>query len=111
MRSRHLCQVDGFAILAYGAHCAISLVVTEAVLYAYNDPAQCMSADVRLGDSQCRPYHKLVKTTPKPNATKNSRGELPGVLLFFPESVGVAVGAAEAVLVASAIFNRRVCVG
>lgn len=105
MGPRHLCQVDGLAILAYGTHGAISLVVSEAVLYAYDDPAQCMSAYVELRDSQCRTYHRLVKTTPKPSATKNSRGELPGVLLFFPESVGVAVGAAEAVLVASAMFD------
>jgi hypothetical protein len=55
-------------------------------------------------------YHKLVKTTPKPNATKNSRGELPGVLLFLPVSVGVAVGTADEVLVGSAIFNWRICV-
>lgn len=63
------------------------------------------------GEGQRRPYHRLVKTTPKPNATKNSRGELPGVLLFFPESVGVAVGGAEAVPVASAMFNWCLCVG
>jgi hypothetical protein len=55
------------------------------------------------------PYHKFVKTTPKPNATKNSRGELPGVLLFLPLSVGVGVGTADEVLVASAMFSWRVC--
>lgn len=38
-------------------------------------------------------YHRLVKTTPNPRATKNSRGELVGLeLLFFPlRSVLVAL--------------------
>ena len=39
-------------------------------------------------------YHRLVKTTPKPRATKNKRGELvgPELLLWFPllEEVGEA---------------------
>jgi hypothetical protein len=47
---------------------------------------------------QRQAYHKLVKTTPNPSATKNSRGELPGVLLLLPESVCVG-DAAAAVLV------------
>lgn len=33
-----------------------------------------------LGESGA--YHRLVKTTPKPRATKNSRGELVGPELF-----------------------------
>ena len=52
-----------------------------------------------------QPYHKLVKTTPNPSATKNSRGELPGVLLLLPESVWVGDGTAEDVLVASAMLE------
>lgn len=59
---------------------------------------------------QSQPYHKLVKTTPKPSATKKSRGELPGVLLLLPESVWVGVGAAADVLVASAMVNWCICV-
>lgn len=60
---------------------------------------------------QGQPYHKLVKTTPKPSATKNSRGELPGVLLFLPESVWVGgAAAADVVLVASAMVDWCVCV-
>jgi hypothetical protein len=110
MRSRHLRQVDGLAILVYSAHCAISLIVSEAILYAYNDPTQCVRACSLATVNSVEPYHKLVKTTPKPNATKNSRGELPGVLLFLPVSVWVGVGTADEVLVASAIFDWRVCV-
>ena len=49
--------------------------------------------------------HKLVKTTPNPSATKNSRGELPGVLLLLPESVWVGDAAAADVLVASAMVK------
>lgn len=45
-----------------------------------------------------RPYHKLVKTTPKPKATKNSNGELvgPPPPPPPPEDV-VAAGAASVV--------------
>ena len=54
---------------------------------------------------QRQAYHKLVKTTPNPSATKNSRGELPGVLLLLPESVWVGDAAAADVLVASAMVK------
>jgi hypothetical protein len=33
-------KVDRFAILVYCAHGAISLVIAEAILYTYNDPAR-----------------------------------------------------------------------
>ena len=41
------------------------------------------------------PYQRFVKTTPKPNATKKSSGELVGplLLLLLPESVGLDAGA------------------
>jgi hypothetical protein len=64
------------------------------------------------GDNDIPPastYHKFVKTTPKPRATKNSRGELPGVLLFLPWSVGVGVAVADEVVVVSGMLKRRVC--
>jgi len=35
-------------------------------------------------------YHKFVKTTPNPNATKNRRGELVGPPLLVDVAVGVA---------------------
>ena len=37
-----------------------------------------MSAQFGTTRSSLIAYHKFVKTTPKPNATKNSRGELVG---------------------------------
>jgi hypothetical protein len=35
-------KIDRFAILVYCSHGAISLVIAEAVLYTYNDPARDM---------------------------------------------------------------------
>ena len=57
---------------------------------------------------QQQSYHKLVKTTPKPSATKNSRGELPGVLLLLPVSVWVGPGTAP-VLVEVDMTDWCVC--
>lgn len=37
-------------------------------------------------------YHKFVKTTPNPRATKNNRGELVGPLLLFVWGGGGGVG-------------------
>lgn len=45
-------------------------------------------------------YHRLVKTTPKPKATKNRSGEFvgPPPPPPLPSSVGVGVGAAVVVV-------------
>jgi len=40
-------------------------------------------------------YHKFVKTTPKPRATKNRRGELVGPLPPLDEPVLVAAGGSD----------------
>jgi len=64
---------------------------------------------------QCHPtfvvetYHKLVKTTPKPRATKNSKGELVGPLLLFlvSSSVGVGDGADGVVVVSDMLAEVR----
>lgn len=40
-------------------------------------------------------YHKFVKTTPKPRATKNRRGELVGPLPPLDEPEVVAAGGRE----------------
>jgi len=45
------------------------------------------------------PYHRFVKTTPKPSATKKSSGELVGPPLPFDLDVCVAEGTADVVLV------------
>lgn len=54
-----------------------------------------MKKDVRLEGQKA--YHKLVKTTPKPRATKNKRGELVGPELFewSPLFVGLGAGGLE----------------
>lgn len=54
---------------------------------------------VRQGFGGKEAYHKLVKTTPKPRATKNKSGELvgPELLLLFPLLVGEGEGGVEVV--------------
>jgi hypothetical protein len=48
-------QVDGFAILVYCAHGAVSLVVPETVLDTYNDPERDMLVFAAVGqDSATR---------------------------------------------------------
>lgn len=45
-----------------------------------------------MGNAPLSTYHKLVNTTPKPRATKNSSGELVGLLLFSGGGPAVGVG-------------------
>ena len=104
MSSRHCTEVYWLAVLAV-SQLAIALVVSEAVLDADDDPeddCQLISANTEVPATSQRhalTYHKFVKTTPKPRATKKSRGELvgPGLLpLALPEVV--AEGGAEEVV-------------
>jgi hypothetical protein len=78
----HLREVDGLPILAYRPRLAVSLVVSEAVLDAYDDPVMGVVVSECLRQESAlllrKPYHRFVKTTPKPSATKNSKGELVG---------------------------------
>ena len=80
MGARHGVEINGLAILGISGG-AVALVVSEAVLDADDDP------DITMASAKPTPmpasqmtYHKLVKTTPKPRATKNSSGELVGPL-------------------------------
>jgi len=73
----------------------ITLVVSEAVLYTDNDPVSCQ-LDVLEHTREWNTHHKLVKTTPKPKATKKSSGEL-GPFPEFPELVAEGGGLAEVV--------------
>lgn len=60
-----------------------------------------------------KPYHKFVKTTPNPRATKKSSGELVGPPLLLPlldAALVVALAMAELVAVAADIV-AIVCVG
>lgn len=57
-------------------------------------------------------YHKFVKTTPKPSATKNSSGELVGPLELVSELfVGVGELVDEVVVVAMVARPGRCCGG
>lgn len=62
----------------------IPLIISEAILDTDNDPRNgelvCVYRRRVSGDrrAQEQAYHRLVKTTPNPNATKKSNGELVG---------------------------------
>lgn len=109
MRPRHCRHVYGLAVLVL-LRPTIPLVVSEAVLDANDDPMIGMSAYLVIISFKpqnfcrlrmCRElYHRFVKTTPKPSATKKSKGELVGPPPP-PELLGavdVAAGGATAVL-------------
>lgn len=81
------------------------MVVSETVLHANDNPIFQKSTDVfhwhcreqEGGKEASATYHKFVKTTPKPRATKNKRGELVGPpppplpSPLFPVLVGTAL--------------------
>lgn len=84
MRPRHCRHVNGFTVFIV-ALLAIPLVVSKAIFDSDNDPAGDFVKRLRdwLQSGNCAAlrfltYHKLVKTTPNPKATKNSNGELVG---------------------------------
>jgi hypothetical protein len=74
------------------------LVVAEAVLYTDDNPER-VNQETAMGDEQAVTYHRFVKTTPKPSATKNNRGELELPPPLPVEPVGVADGDEVAVVV------------
>jgi hypothetical protein len=77
VRSRHSCHVDWFPVLASSLGRAAT-VVSEAVLHTNDNPAETVSrTNLHMRRWQCV-YHKFVKTTPNPKATKKSSGELVG---------------------------------
>jgi hypothetical protein len=88
--ARHGHEVNGIAIFT---ECAltIALVVAEAVLHTDDNPGDTGSeGEAKQTRDEKHRYHKLVKTTPKPRATKNRRGELVGPLPPPEEPVLVA---------------------
>lgn len=97
MRSGHGNQVDWVAIFSHGS-LAVALVVSEAVFDTDNDPKGEVSYVATSPDHIS--YHKFVKTTPKPRATKNSRGELvgPPPPLELEAALVVATGELEVVV-------------
>jgi len=91
----HSHHVDRLSIFSQ-CHLSVAAVVSEAVLDTNDNPVRLSVFEI-LRDRQADDYQRLVKTTPKPRATKNSSGELVGPLLF--ELVGADVAAEPAELV------------
>jgi hypothetical protein len=104
-------EVDGLAILVQCLRTPVALVVSEAILDADDDPRwQSGQHSAAFRALWCSAYHRLVKTTPKPNATKKSSGELVGPLLsllLLSLWVGEGVGEEELV-VAMAVYRVAV---
>lgn len=106
MCPRHVGQVDRIAVLVESTCLAVALVVSKAVLHPDDDPnSACQYV------SAARPgwvtNHRFVKTTPKPSATKNSKGELVGPPPPpLPEPVPVVVGLGRANVVVDAIVAQ-----
>jgi hypothetical protein len=90
--SRHILKINRLAILT-GSQGSVSGIVTKAVFHTHNDPFSLLVADRLLPTDTA--YHKFVKTTPNPNATKNNKGELVGLLLEPDDVVDVDVAAAR----------------
>jgi hypothetical protein len=120
MRTGHGYQIDWVACL-FAAQLAVSLIVSETVLNTNNDPVNYVRARfflflteecVMAQFSDAPTYHKLVKTTPKPSATKNSSGELvapePPPPPLLPD---VVAALAAAVVVGVAILINKAGVG
>lgn len=99
MRSRHGHHIDRLTIFADDT-ISVSLIVSEAVLYTNDDPEVQISALACFLVGIEETNHKLVKTTPKPRATKKSKGELVGPLLPPPPPTVDALGVGEVVEVA-----------
>jgi hypothetical protein len=78
MRARHGSHIDGFSIFP-GSDSGATSVIPEAVLDTNDDPGTISLENEKKKriHGECA-YHRLVKTTPNPRATKNSRGELVG---------------------------------
>ena len=76
MLSWHVGHVYWFTILIV-LRPTIALIVSEAVLDTNDDPTT-RSALVHEATKVSFTYQRLVKTTPKPSATKKSKGELVG---------------------------------
>lgn len=97
MSPRHGDQIDWFAGFLV-PELAVLSIVAEAVFNANDDPSEVSKCpDISHREST---HHKLVKTTPKPRATKNKRGELVGLLLPSPPEWPVVVAPGAALVVA-----------
>lgn len=102
MRTRYGSHVYRLAIFTV-LYLPIPLVVAEAVFDTDNNPiVQERESQSSKTDGGCAArtnvtYHRLVKTTPKPNATKKSNGELVGPPPPLPPELVVGPGGADVV--------------
>lgn len=100
MRTGHGYQIDWIACLL-AAQLAVPLIISKTVLDTDNDPGNRLSMEPG-ATAQCSDdptYHRLVKTTPNPSATKNSSGELVAPELPPPPPLPVVVAALAAAVV------------
>ena len=78
MRSMNGCQINGLASFLM-SQLSVSLIVSEAIFNTNNNPGfRFKNQYSAIGESVPRvssTYHKFVKTTPKPRATKNCSTE------------------------------------
>lgn len=79
--SRHILHVDLIHVFSV-SQSAIAGVVAEAILDSDDNPFMTL-ADVAFTAHRRAAHQRFVKTTPKPNATKKSNGELVGELLLL----------------------------
>lgn len=74
----HVLKIDGLAILSSDANITIPCIVPETVLDTNNNPGEYASELARHYQNNNKSTHqRFVNTTPKPKATKKSRGEEP----------------------------------
>lgn len=78
MRSRHIFEIDRFAVFT-DTHLTVSCIVSKTVFDTNDNPSEAVSGSNQIVLRLI--YHRFVKTTPKPRATKNSSGELVGPVL------------------------------
>lgn len=97
MWARHCVEVDWDSICG-SPRSSVALVVSEAVLDTDDDPLKQLATEQRLAEQFTN--QRLVKTTPKPRATKNSKGELVGplLLLLLLEDGALVAGATEEIV-------------
>lgn len=106
MRSRHDGEIYWVAI-GMGSQGTIALIVAKAVLDSNNNPRLKSVGLLNYGalSAMRNTYHRFVKTTPKPSATKNSSGELE--LLGLELLLGVGEDDADDEAVGVAIVSQR----
>lgn len=83
------------------------MIISEAVLYADDDPKR-VNVRIAMNSEQAETYHRFVKTTPKPSATKNNNGELELPPPPPPLPVGVGDGDEVAVVAVMMSTTRKV---